>query len=216
MYRTREFDPKLVDIRPLLWAEAAYLPLPFSIFRTQLLYGQLPSARVWYRNHKVTGPESEICPLCQKQGADKVDIWHIIAECSSPELAIIRARHSAEVHRSIALNFLKCPNLEAALRLEFKISDVRNGPCRLMSPGVMADCGEDGGPMQSGSLATTGGGRGAAAENLDADVEIFQNEVRLVHNQARGSASSQSAGWRSARSGLEPRRTPGARTLAKR
>jgi hypothetical protein len=168
MNSTRKFDEKLIDIRPLLWAKASYLPLPFAIFRTQLLYGQLPSARVWYRNHKVTGPESEICSLCQKQGADKVDTWHIIAECSSPELAIIRARHSAEVHRSIALNFLKWPNLQAALRLEFKISDASNGPCRLMSPGVMADCGEDGGQMQSGSQTW-----GAAADNLDADVGKF-------------------------------------------
>jgi hypothetical protein len=94
---------------------------------------------VWYRNHKVTGPESEVCSLCQKQGRDKIDIWHIIAECPSPELASIRARHSAEVLRFIASNFLKWSNLQAALLLEFKISDVSDGPCRLLSTGVLAD-----------------------------------------------------------------------------
>jgi hypothetical protein len=71
MNSTRKFDDKMLDIRPLLWAKASYLPLPFAIFRTQLLYGQLPSAKVWYRNHKVAGPEAEICSLCQKQGKDK-------------------------------------------------------------------------------------------------------------------------------------------------
>jgi hypothetical protein len=68
MNSTRTFDEALVDIRPLLWIKAWYLPLSFAFFRTQLLYGQLPSARVWYRNHKVAGPEAEICSLCQKQG----------------------------------------------------------------------------------------------------------------------------------------------------
>jgi hypothetical protein len=157
MNSTRKFDDKMLDIRPLLWAKASYLPLPFAIFRTQLLYGQLPSAKVWYRNHKVAGPEAEICSLCQKQGKDKVDVWHIISECCSPELASIRARHASEVLRFIATNFLKWPNLQTALLLEFKISDVSNGPCRLLSTGVLADCGEGDEAMQ------------CVSESLDAD-----------------------------------------------
>jgi hypothetical protein len=158
MNSTRKYEDNRVDIRPLLWAEAAYLPLPFAFFRNQLLYGQLPSARVWYRNHKVFGPESEICSLCQKQGKDKVDIWHILSECSSPDLVIIRARHAAEVHRSIATNFLKWPNLQAALRLEFKISDASNGPCRLLSTGVSADRDESGEWMHCDLPAKAGSG----------------------------------------------------------
>ena len=153
MNSRRQFDENLVDIRPLLWVKAWYQPLAFAFFRTQLLYGQLPSARVWYRNHKVSGPESEVCSLCQKQGRDKVDIWHIIAECSSPELATIRARHSAEVLRFIASNFLKWPNLQAALRLEFKISNASDGPCRLLSTSVTADGGDSGEAMQDDALA---------------------------------------------------------------
>ena len=169
MNSTRNYDVNRVDIRPLLWAKAAYLPLPFAIFRTQLLYGQLPSARVWYRNHKVFGPESEICSLCQKQGKDKVDVWHILSECSSPDLVIIRARHAVEVHRSIATNFLKWPNLQAALRLEFKISDASNGPCRLLSTGVSADRDGSGELVHCDLPAGTGSGPGSASDFPDTD-----------------------------------------------
>jgi hypothetical protein len=89
-----------------------------------------------------------------------VDIWHIISECSSPDLAIIRARHAAEVHRSIETNFLKWTNLQTALRLEFKISDPSNGPCRLLSTAVLADCVE-------------GEARQGASEISDADAGEF-------------------------------------------
>ena len=169
----------MVDIRPLLWVKAWYLPLSFAFFRTQLLYGQLPSARVWYRNHKVSGTESEMCTLCQKHGTDKVDTWHIIAECSSPELANIRARHAAEVFRSIASNFLKWPNLQAALRLEFKISEPSNGPRRLLSTGVSADCGVGGDSMECDSPGSTriGQGRASAMAGTDTDARPKRGEI---------------------------------------
>ena len=142
MNKTRAYNANNVDERVLLWPKAAYAPLPFAFFRTQLIYGQLPSARVWHRNHKIAGPEAEICTLCQKQGKFKTDIWHILAECPAPGLIEIRRRHQTEVHRFISSQFSKMKALRAAILLGFKYSSGENGCLSLQSDGVTADTEE--------------------------------------------------------------------------
>jgi hypothetical protein len=180
MNKTRRYEAKSVDERVLLWPKAAYEPLPLAFFRTQLIYGQLPSARVWYRNHKIAGPEAEICTLCQKQGKFKTDIWHILAECPAPGLIEIRRRHQAEVHRYIISQFSKLKSLRAALLLGFKFSSGENGWLVLKSDGVTED--------EDGIVSAAGQG------HVQAD-EIGPDQVESVERPRRGEFGPQPSPW---------------------